>query len=170
MLMVNNAIDRKGMEGGGALEHSQESVAQPNKLPTLNGMAELISAIDSISVPSETSGEGPSNDWSGQSGGAMVKSGQQSGMSPRDRAIANLPAPAVMAKQLEGHIRAEIKDLRKQVGSITSLRRPGAAFRLAELYARIRRLHSLLNELLESSYEVLRRVFIKVFIDKQSIL
>ena len=35
---------------------------------------------------------------------------------------------------------------------------------------RIRRLNSLIAEILEASYEVLKRLFIRVFIDKQSVI
>ncbi len=75
-----------------------------------------------------------------------------------------------MQKQLEKHITTEVKKLRKEAMHIARLSRPGAAHRLNVLYARIRNLNSLLSELLQASYDIIQRFFIRVFIDKQQIL
>lgn len=107
-------------------------------------------------------------------GGAATATGGQQGTlaayTPRDQAIANLPEPKVMQKELEKHIKKEIRHLRKEANRIVRLSKPGAAFHLNELYARIRRLSNLLAEILEASYDVLKRIFIRVFIDRQPIL
>lgn len=151
----------------GSVEAAPGITAQPKQLPHLQGMVELLDAIDSIAI-NEEGAQGPANNWNG-SGGAVATKGTKS-VSPRDQAIANLPLPKIMVRQLESHIVAEIKDLRHQVRSVTKLRQPGGAYKLNELYARIHRLQSLLHEIFASSYEVLRRLFIKVFIDKQPLL
>ncbi len=141
-----------------------QSVLQPSKA---EGLAMLVAEINEL--PSETSGEDRSGDWSGKSmttGGGQAAAAQTSA---RDQAIANLPAPAAMQKQLEAHIRAEIKDLRGQAKIITRSRKPGSAYALAQLYAKIRHLNALLADLFEASYDVLKRLFVKVFVDRQAI-
>lgn len=162
-------LPTKNAEGGGSLEQASANVSQPQKLPHLEGMMELLSEIDRIS---EKTGEDRSGDWSGTSpgAGAVARSSGQTGMSPRDIAIAGIPAPAAMVKQLEAHVLSEVKELRKEIRTVTKLKSPGGAYRLNELYTKLRRLHALLAELLEASYDVLKRLFIKVFIDKQPIL
>lgn len=155
--------------GGGTLEQAPAQTAQPQKLPNLSSMAELLGEIEKIA---ETTGEDRSGDWSGTTPGttAVATGGAITGQSPRDRAIAAIPEVAVMRKELEKHIVTEIKVLRKDIRRITRVRAPGAAFRLNELYTRLRRLNSLLHDLFATSYEVVRRLFVKVFIDKQPIL
>jgi hypothetical protein len=127
----------------------------------------LVAEINEL--PAETTGEDRSGDWSGASGTAMATQGAQQGTSARDQAIANLPAPAQMQKQLEAHIRAEVKELRKQTRLIVRSRKPGSAYALAQMYAKIRHLNALLADLLEASYDVLKRLFVKVFVDRQAI-
>lgn len=140
-------------------------VLQPGKEKNL---AMLVAEINEL--PSEGLAEDRSGDWSG-AGGAVAATGggatQQ--LSARDQAIANLPVPAAMQKELEAHIRSEVKQLRKQTKLITRSRKPGSAYALAQLYAKIRHLNALLAELFEASYDVLKRMFVKVFIDKQPI-
>ena len=52
---------------------------------------------------------------------------------------------------------------------IVRSKKPGSAYALSQLYAKIRHLNALLADLLEASYDVLKRLFVKVFIDKQAI-
>ncbi len=141
------------------------ALVQPSKA---EGLALLVAEIGDI--PSENSGEGPGENWS-QGGGQMTTTGGQQGQhtSARDQAIANLPVAARMQQVLEAHIRNEVKALRKEANRITRSRKPGSAYALAELYGKIRRLNALLAELLEASFDVLKRLFIRVFIDKQAI-
>ena len=75
-----------------------------------------------------------------------------------------------MQRELGRYIRKEIKTLRKEVRrQAFRASKPGAAHQLNQLYSKIRRLNTLLSELMEASVDVLKRVFIRVFIDKQSI-
>ncbi len=141
-------------------------VVQPEKAESmttfLEGLSEQIG---------EASTENPGEQWSGQSGGLpVVQQTGSSGVSIRDQAIAAIPQPAVMQKELEKHIRMEVKKLRKQAMSVARMSKPGAAYKLNQLYAQIRQLNALLAELFEASYEALKRLFIKVFIDKQQII
>jgi hypothetical protein len=144
-------------------------VSQPTKLDLGGQLGPLLAEIGRIS---ESSPAGPSNDGPGATGGAVQTSGSGTTpvMSARDQAIANLPATRVMQKQLEAHIRTEIKKLRKQAKTVARINQPGGAYRLNMLYLRIHHLNALLHELLSSSVEVLKRLFIKVFIDKQTVL
>jgi hypothetical protein len=158
-------------EKGAGLTQSVErgSVVQPMKVD--NRMDALSNFLEGINMEvSEKEGDKPGEQWSGSQGGTAVATSQaQTGTSARSQAIANLPAPAVMQKQLEQHIRSEVKKLRKQAMSIARMSRPGAAFHLNQLYARIRSLNALLADLFDASVDVLKRMFIKVFIDKQAI-
>jgi hypothetical protein len=144
-------------------------VTQPTKLDLGGQLGPLLAEIGRIS---ETGSAGPSNDGPGSTGGAIQTAGSGSApvVSIRDQAIANLPAPKVMQKQLEAHIRTEIKKLRKQAKVIARINQPGGAYRLNLLYLRIHHLNALLHELLSSSVEVLKRLFIRVFVDKQTVL
>ena len=124
---------------------------------------ETLAAIDSIAERvSEKTGEDRSVGPAG--------SGAVQGPSPRDLAIANLPQPIIMQKQLERHIRTEIKKLNKEAKRIARMSKPGAAYYLNELYSRIRRLNSLLHELFEASLDIMKRLYVRVFIDKQPII
>lgn len=156
--------------GGGTFEQAPLQVThQPQRLPNLSNMAELLSEIEKIS---EKTGEDRSGDWGGTQPGTATAAagGAQAGTSPRDQAIAAIPGTQVMLRQLEQHIIKEIKTLRRDIKRVTRVRSPGAAYRLNELYTRMRRLHALLHSLFETSVEAVRRLFIKVFIDKQPIL
>lgn len=139
-------------------------IHQPNRV-------DLAAFLDGIGQFTENVNDKPSGDWSGSGGSvASATTGQaQTSMSPRDQAIANLPIPVVMQKELEQHIREEVKKLRKQAQSIAAMSRPGGAYKLNQLYARIRHLNAILASLFEASVEVVKRLFIRVFVDKQSI-
>lgn len=139
-------------------------VAQPDKF---QGLLDTISLMDKVS---ETMGEDRSGDMGG--GGGGQGSGQQGdqGQSARAQAIANLPNDEQMRKELSHYIQKEIKVLRKQIRRKTfRISKPGSAHQLNELYSKMRRLNTLLGELMEASVEVLKRLCIRVFIDKQSL-
>ncbi len=151
-------------------EHRESSenknlvVTQPDKF---QGLLETISLMDKVS---DRLGEDRSGDLAtsgGASGGSAQGQGQQSA---RAQAIANLPDPPQMRKDLGNYIQKEIKTLRKEVRrKAFRASKPGSAHQLNELYAKVRRLNNLLSELMEASVDVLKRIFIRVFVDKQSI-
>lgn len=145
-----------------SVEHAVLVVQQPRRLEAM-----LVEIGDiSEEAPTHVSEEGTS------SGGAKgsQKSTVASHISPREHAIANLPPPPTMQKELQKHIQGEVKKLRREANRIVRLSRPGAAFRLNLIYTRIRSLRKLLSELWEASYETFRRLFIRIFIDKQPVL
>ncbi len=90
-------------------------------------------------------------------------------MSARDMAIANLPTAKEMQKELEKHIKDEVKNLRKQAKNVTKIGQPGGAHKMTLFYRQIRHLNSLLFAIWDTSVDVVKRLFIRVFIDKQSI-
>ncbi len=155
------------------LEHGTQ-VLQPAKLEGARidtaALTTFLEGINSLRV-SESEAGGPSEQGGASSGGtAITAQGGSTAISARQQAIANLPAQAIMQRQLQKHIRMEVKKLRSQANAIARTSRPGAAYHLNQLYARIRSLNALLAELFESSVEALKRLFIRVFIDRQTIL
>jgi hypothetical protein len=145
-----------------ASESTNLVVTQPEKF---EGLLETISLMDKVS---ETMGEDKSGDMG--DGGTSGGQGDDGTVSTRAQAIAALPDTPQMRKELGNYIQKEIKVLRKQVRrKAFRASKPGGAHQLNELYSKIRRLNSLLSELLDTSVDVLKRLFIRVFIDKQSI-
>lgn len=163
MMVSGNTPDRQ-TEAAPTSVKPVLTVTQP---ATVSSLLETLNSIDQLT---ERVGEDRSGDTGG-SGGPM-QSGATRGrtVSLRDQAIASLPSEQIMQKKLEEKIRTEVRSLRKQIRSIPSSGKPGAAFRLNKLYARIRMLNRLLATLLESSLDVIRRLFIRVFVDEQPIL
>jgi len=150
-------------EKGPSLASSPEAqrklaVFQPGRIVELNALLVTLGSVQRISDGSGS--------WTG---------GQQNGttdektLSPRAHAIAALPVQAAMQKQLQEHIEQEIKELSKSAKRIAKLNRPGGAYKLNELYKRIRLLNGLIASIVEASYDVVKRLFIRVFIDKQPV-
>ncbi|MCF7844811.1 MAG: hypothetical protein K9M03_03215 [Kiritimatiellales bacterium] len=156
----------KGILNSESKEHQSALVVeQPHKL---EGLLDTIMLLDKIS---DRVGEDRSGDLGG-AGAVATGTGAttQTGQSARDQAIAAIPAETMIRKQLAKHIEKEVKTLRKEVRNATRrVSKPGSAHHLNDLYARIRRLNSLLATILEASYDVVKRLFVRVFIDKQPI-
>lgn len=156
-----------GLNSTKSIETNNLIVHQPAKMKELG---ELLTTFENLNQRvSEVGGEDRSGDL-GDAGQGAAQSGGVRQISPRDQAIDAIPAPAVIRHQLHEHISQEVKKLRKQARHLGRASRPGSAYRLNELYAKIRRLNALLGDILEASYEVLKRLFIKVFIDRQPVL
>ena len=150
-----------------SVETSKLIVSQP---PKMKELGRILDTLETYTAKiSERSGEDASSDL----GGASTGSGGQQGskqISPRDYAIQNLPAMEVMQQKLAAHIRKEARKLEGLARSAEHQSGPGSAHQLNAIYAKIRRLNMLIYELLETSVEVLKRLFIRVFIDQQTIL
>ena len=140
-------------------------VTQP---PKMKELGQLLETLDSLTQRvSERTGEDISGDMGGGSSGGATGTGTRR-TSPRDAAIALMPsAPAILQAELARHIEKEIKELEQKVTRSARVTGAGGAFELNELYARIRKLRSLLREIIEASVDLLKRLFIRVFIDKQ---
>jgi|TARA_Y100000310_G_scaffold175693_1_gene175757 hypothetical protein len=163
--MPSGASPEKQAQQTESAESKNLVVTQPENF---EGLLETISLMDKVS---ERMGEDKSGDMGGSSGGTKgAGKGDGSAVSTRAQAIANLPDTPQMRKELGKYIQKEIKGLRKQVRrKAFRASKPGSANQLNDLYGKIRRLNSLLAELMETSVDVLKRLFIRVFIDKQSI-
>ena len=141
-------------------------VTQPPKVEML---LDALSAIDKIS---ERVGEDRSGDFTG-SGGKTGGQGDDAAGTPsvRDQQIANLPVQETMRSQLKKEIEKEVLELEHEVKRAKRrLTRPGAAYKVNALYARIRRLNALISELFDAAYDAIKRLFIKVVIDRQKVL
>jgi len=164
--MPPKATPDKGEEHMEAKELSQALIVE--QPPKLEYLLETLATIDKFS---ESIGEDRSKDLGASGGTSGVKGASGTGTSVRDQAIANIPSEPQMRKQLAKYIEKEVKVLRRKVRkSARRAAKPGAAHALNELYAQVRRLNALLSNLLELSYEIVKRLFIRVFIDKQPIL
>lgn len=137
-------------------------VSQPEKL---EGLLETINLMATVS---ERMGEDRSGDL-GASGGTGGQQGDDSTqVSARDQAIAAMPAAPIMQKQLKEHITQNIKQLRHEMKQQTVKgSKAGSAYKVNELYKRIRRLQSFLSDILNASTDIVKRIYIRVFIDKQ---
>lgn len=152
-----------------SIENARLIVRQPGKLQELTNLLETFENLNAR--VSERTGEDKPGDLGGAGAGSAT--GGQKGtqvVSARDIAIQNLPSMEIMQKKLGRHIHHEAQKLEKLALTISRSSAPGSAHRMNELYAKIRRLHALIYDILESSIEVLKRLFIRVFIDQQPIL
>lgn len=137
-------------------------VSQPEKL---EGLLETINLMNMVS---ERMGEDASHDLGGSSGTTGSVTGDDQPISARDQAIAAMPTIPVMQKELAEHILQTIKDLRYDIKKQTAKGgKAGSAYKLNESFKRMRRLQRFLGDLLHASADVLRRIYIRVFIDKQ---
>ena len=159
-----------GLSGPRGIEKSRLIVRQPSKLKELTNLLETFENLNAR--VSERVGEDVSQDLGGAGAGAGATGGQQGtqGSSARDQAIKNIPVAAIMQQKLTKHVQAETRKLEKLARTVAQSSAPGAAHKLNALYAKIRRLNSLIREILEASIEVLQRFFVRVFIDQQPIL
>ncbi|MEK7218350.1 MAG: hypothetical protein AAB728_02695 [Patescibacteria group bacterium] len=165
--MADLTSREKGPSLTSSVETARLVVSQPKKLETLLQDLEMIESFSSR--VSERVGEDRSGDMGGAGGAGQGDDGRQ--VSARDQAIAAMPTdPQVLQKELHEHVRAEVKHLQGLAKKAARASRPGDAFRLNGIYARIRRLNALLVELLEATLEMLRRLYIRVFIDRQPVI
>lgn len=151
-----------------SVETARLIVRQPERLQELTNLLETFENFNSR--VSERTGEDSSGDLGGVGAGSATGSQQGTyGSSARDLAVQNIPSAEVMHNKLERHIRQETRRLEKLARTVARLSAPGSAHKLNELYAKIRRLHALIHDILDASIEVLKKLFIRVFIDQQPI-
>lgn len=155
-------LSPKAPEGG--------KVLQPISIGKIEGMAQILEAVAELGNIAEKMTEDTSARDGAGGGSATATTGGTTGMTAREFAIANLPAPAVMQRELEKHIKEEVRKLRHQARRIARSHGPGREYHLNKLYARIRQFNTLLSALLEAGVEAVKRFFIRVFIDRQAIL
>lgn len=158
----------KGLTSMKSVETGRLIVRQPGKLQELTNLLETFENLNTR--VSERTGEDRSGDLGGAGAGATGGQQGTQGVTARDLAIQNVPVPGIMQKKLTQHIRAETRKLERLAQQVSRSTAPGSAHKLNELYAKIRRLNSLVYDILEASMEVLKRFFVRVFIDNQPIL
>ncbi len=165
--MATPLSPEKGLSAPRSVEASKLIVRQPAKLAELSKLLETFENLDAR--VSERTGEDRSGDM-GAGGGVAGSAQGDDDTSPRAKAIRDLPAPAVLRERLQTHIGKEVQKLDREAKMLARSGKPGSAYKLNTLYARMRRLNALLFDLWEAAEEVLRRLFIRVFIDEQPIL
>ncbi len=139
-------------------------VFQPQKL------TEVVEMIDLMGKISERMGEDKTGDLGAGSAGSTLQGTQATAISSRDDAIANLPAPPKMQEKIIARIHSEVHSLDRQARKLAKSRSKGSAYALTEIYKKIRRLSSLIEELLNASADMIKRFYIALFIDRQTIL
>jgi hypothetical protein len=153
--------------GGGSSEILHLAVMQPPKMKSLLDMLNILS--DLPERISEVSREDASQDL-GAAGSAGYAAAKGQGASARDQAMRSLPATDVMRTRLTHHLQSEVRELEHQARKLAQSVRQGSAYVLNELYAKIRRIQMLIVELLDAAEEVIRRLYIRLFIDHQQLV
>lgn len=140
-------------------------VFQPQKLK------EIVEVVDLMGTVAARIREDNSSDIP-QGGGSTgsQKTSQKTGGSARDEAIAKAPPIAIMQKKLVEHLEREITTIEKQAKALRGSNSRGSGHMLSELYRKIRRLRSLIGDLLHASAAMVKRFYISVFIDHQPLV
>lgn len=139
-------------------------VFQPQKLK------EIVEVVDLMGTVAARVRDDSPSDTPGGNGGGSQSGQQRSGTSARDEAIAKAPPVAIMQKKLVEHLEREVSTIQKQANSIKMSNAPGSGFMLTELYRKIRRLRSLIGDILHASAEMIKRFYVSVFIDHQPLV
>ena len=148
-----------------ASERTSNVVFQPQKLK------EVVDIIDLMGNVASRVREDKSGDMGGGgTGGQGSQQGGTGGTSARDEAIAKAPPAPIMQKKLIAHLEREVRLMEKQTRRLARSHKPGSAFLLSELYKKIRRLTSLISDLLKASTNMIKRFYISVFIDHQPLV
>lgn len=145
-------------------ERTPNLVFQPQKLK------EVVDIIDLMGNIASRVREDHSQDMGGAgaaTGGAAQTGQAHTGTSARDQAIANIPPVPIMQKKLITHLEKEIRTIERRARKLARSNARGSAFLLSELYKKIRRLTSLIGDMIRASAEVIKRFYISVFIDHQ---
>lgn len=140
------------------------AVFQPPRLK------DVIEVIDLMSTVASRVREDKSSDLPAAAGAGSGRGSSQTGTSTRDDAIAAVPATVVMQKKLVEHLEKEITRVEKQARALSRSNSRGSAHALAELYKKIRRLTSIISDILEASAEMIKRFYVSVFIDHQPLV
>lgn len=143
-------------------------VKQP---PKLQSLLVLLSDLEKIS---EVVSEENSQDLGlGTSPGGTISSGRGTGgtgVSLRDQSIRSLPSTEIMRVRLTRHMQREVKQLEKSARRLARSTKKGSAYLLNELYAKIRKIQALIGELVEATAEIVKRLYIRLFIDHQQLV
>jgi len=159
-----------GKEKEKSLSVSSETVKLTVKQP--EKIRSLLAVLADLERISEVVMEDSSRDLgAGTSAGAS--SGQAAGSasaSQRGRAIQSLPTVPVMRNRLTKSLQREGRQLERRARRLARSTKKGSAYALNELYARIRKIQALIAELVDAAAEVVRRLYIRLFIDHQQLV
>lgn len=145
-------------------EISSSVVFQPQKLK------EIVEVVDLMgTVASRIREDGTGGFPTGGGSGSKAQQGS-SGTTARDDAIAKAPSVAIMQQKLVAHLKEERAQIRRQAKAMAHSNAPGAAWTITELYRKMRRLSSLISQILEASAEMIKRFYISAFIDQQPLV
>ena len=147
-------------------EGFQLTVRQPEKITSLLA---TLSALDKISerVAEDHSGDLGAGGATGTSGDGTQGGGA---ISLRQQALQSLPSKEVMQKKLITHLKSEVHELERTSRRIARLSSRGSAYLLTQTYARIRKIQSLIEELVDAALEVIERLYVRLFIDHQQLV
>lgn len=164
-LSANKVEGRSITMATGKEQQTAAIVFQP---PRLSQIVEIVDVMGNVveSIREENARDMPT----GMRTTAVAGTAQTAGVSARDAAIAAAPPVPVMQKKLVKHLRKEVRMIEREAWKLSHSRARGSAYVLSILYRKIRRLSSLIGEILHASAEVIRRFYISVFIDHQPLV
>lgn len=142
-------------------------VRQP---PKLEGLMTLLDTLSGLERVAEVVREDSSQDIGAAGASGVAAAGTSQAASSREQAIQSLPPVTVMRKRLTGHLQSEMRQLERKARRVAHSARKGSAYLLNELYAKIRRIQSLIAELVDAAAEVVRQLYIRLFIDHQQLV
>lgn len=162
-----NQKERKS-EGGDSLELSQEgvqlTVRQPEKIRS------LLFVLSDLEKISEAVSEDRSQDLGGVGAGAVTGGDDSVTSSVRQKAIQSLPSTSVMRGRLTKHLQQNVRQLERRAKRLARSSKKGSAYLLNEIYARIRKLQTLIAELVDAAADTVRRFYIRLFIDQRQLV
>jgi hypothetical protein len=138
-------------------------VRQPPKLES------LLTVLSDLERISERLGEDRAQDLGGGSTTRHSSRGDD-GTSIRAQTIAKLPSTSVMRSRLTNHLQKEVRQLERRAKRMARNSQKGGAFLLNELYARIRKIQALIAELMDAAAEMVKQLYIRLFIDRQQLV
>lgn len=144
------------------VESSPSVVFQPQKLKEIVEVVDLMGSVASR-IREDASSDLPFS-------GSTKASQKSSGATARDEAIAKAPPVAIMQQKLVAHLKEERAEIQRQAKTMAHSNAPGAAWTITELYKKMRRLSSLISQILEASAEMIKRFYISAFIDQQPLV
>ena len=164
-LSAKHAEGRSLTISGGTDTQTATVVFQP---PRLSQIVEIVDVMGNIveSIREENARDLPTTTRTTAAAGGT----QTATVSARDAAIAAAPPIPIMQKKLVKHLRKEVRIIEREARKISRSRARGSAYLLSILYRKIRRLSSLIGEILRASAEVIKRFYIAVFIDHQPLV
>lgn len=163
-LSASKAEGRSLTISGGTETQTATVVFQP---PRLSQIVEIVDVMGNVveSIREENARDLPTTRTVTTGGGTQATT-----VSARDAAIAAAPPVPIMQKKLVKHLRKEVRIIEREARKLSRSRSRGSAYLLSILYRKIRRLSSLIGEILRASADVIKRFYVAVFIDHQPLV